>query len=189
MAKLFPFESEKYVLLAKVTKAHGIKGELKIRSYSGSPDAIAGHSQLRLVSSSGILSPVFTVERARIGSKEAIVLLQGIHSRNQAETLCGMGVLVAKTDLPDLADKEFYLHELEGLNVTTVAGEAVGVVESFFNNGVQDLLVVRCGTEEILVPLIPRMIHSRDDGELVIAPPPGLLTINSGNKTSGKTPR
>lgn len=185
MADLFPFEAEKYVLLGKVTKAHGIKGELKVRAYSGDPESVTRFKQLLLVSSSGSLSPVFEVQRARGGSKEAIIQLRGVTDRTHAETLCGTGVLVFKDELPDLADDEFYLHELEGLEVLTESGQAIGTVESFFNNGVQDLLVVRSESSEILIPLIPGMICSRDKKQLIIAPPPGLLEVNATDDGAG----
>ncbi len=188
MADIFPFESEKYVLLGKVTKAHGIKGELKVRPYSGNPDSITHFKQLVLVSRSGSLSPVFEVERARCGNKEAIILLRGVSDRTHAETLCGTGVLVIKDELPDLGDEEFYLHELEGLEVRTESGQRVGTVESFFSNGMQDLLVVRLGNIETLIPLIPGMIRSRDEKQLIIAPPPGLLEINTTADGAGDTP-
>ena len=189
MVDSFPFEAEKYVLIGKVTKAHGIKGELKIRAFSGQLQSITRPKQLLLVSRQGLVSPVFNVERARIGNKEAIVLLKGVSDRNHAEELCGKGVLVYKDDLPDLDADEFYLHELEGIQVKTEAGEVIGKVDAFFNNGVHDLLVVKSGKNEILIPLIPGMITERNEKCLTIAPPPGLLEINAGDSAKGDTPR
>lgn len=188
MADPYPFESDNYVLLGKITKAHGIKGELKVRAYSCNPESITRFKQLFLVSSSGSISPVYDVERARCANKEAIILLRGVTDRTTAETLCGTGVLVSKDKLPDLGDEEFYLHELEGLEVQTESGLVVGTVASFFHNGMHDLLVVRSGKQEILIPLIPGIIRSRDKEKLVIAPPPGLLEINARDDTSGDTP-
>lgn len=180
MADHYPFEAEKYVLIGKVTKAHGIKGELKVRAFSDQPQSIIQHKQLLLVSSHGQLSPVFDIVRARIGNKEVIIHLQGVNDRSQAEELCGMGVLVTKEALPALDAEEFYLHELEGLQVKTEEGVLIGKVDGFFNNGAQDLLVVKSGKDEVLIPLIPGMITERNENYLTIAPPPGLLEINSG---------
>lgn len=185
MADSFPFETEKYVLIGKVTKAHGIKGELKVYAFSGQLQSITRHKKLLLVSRQGQVSPVFNVVRTRIGNKEAIVLLKGVSDRTHAEELCGMGVLVYKNDLPDLDADEFYLHELEGLQVKTEEGELIGKIDAFFNNGMQDLLVVRSGKNEYLIPLIPGMITERNENCLTIAPPPGLLDINSGNSARG----
>lgn len=188
MADSFPFEAEKYVLVGKVTKAHGIKGELKIRAYSDEPQSITRHKELTLVSREGLIHPVFHVVRARSGNKEVIVSLKEVNDRSHSEKLCDMGVLVYKDDLPDLDADEFYLHELEGLQVQTEEGEILGQVESFFNNGMYDLLVVNSGKNEVLIPLIPGMITERNTSCLIIAPPPGLIDINSGERVKGAAP-
>lgn len=185
MADSFSFDSGKYVLIAKVTKAHGIKGELKMHAFSGQPQSITQHSKLFLLSRQGQLSPFLDVVRSRAGNKEAIVLLKGVSDRNSAEKLCGYGVLVKKEDLPELENDEFYLHELEGIQVKTEAGEILGAVDSFFHNGMQDLLVIKKGKNEIMIPLVPGIIIKRDKKCLIIAPPPGLLDINSGENAKG----
>ncbi len=188
MADNYPFQTEKYVLLGTISKAHGIKGELKVRAFSGKPQSISSHKQLLLVSGKGSLSGPFNVLRARAGNKEALVLLEGVEDRNHAEEFCGLGVLVSKTDLPPLAADEFYLHELEGLQVQTEEGLTIGTIDAFFNNGIYDLLVVKAENEETLIPLIPGMITARDENSVTIAPPPGLLDINSGVTVRGDKP-
>ncbi|AGF79872.1 16S rRNA processing protein RimM [Desulfocapsa sulfexigens DSM 10523] len=188
MADSFPFEKEKYVLIGKVTKAHGIKGELKMHAYSGELQSVTRHKKLILVSRDGLITPMQVVQ-ARIGNRDAIVSLEGVSDRNQSEALCGMGVLVCKEDLPTPDADEFYLHELEGLEVRTTEGSIVGTVEAFSNNGAQDLLVVKSGRNEVLIPLIPGMITEKNKKYLIIAPPPGLIEINSGEDIKGAVPR
>ena len=182
MAKHFSFPTDEYVLIGKITKAHGIKGEVKIFSFSDQPKNIEQYRQLTLVSPAGELSQPYPVVRIRTGGKEAIAALEGITDRNGAEELCGYGILVLKDSLPKLDGDEFYLHELEGLRVVTEDGRAVGTVHSFFDNSAQDMLVVLDKGKEFLIPLIPSMIVKRDATEITIAPPPGLLDINSGDK-------
>ena len=179
MADSFSFDRAKYILIAKVSKAHGIKGELKMHAFSGQLQSITQHNKLLLVSRQGQISPLLDVVRSRKGNKEVIVQLKDINDRNDAEKLCGYGVLVKKEDLPALKSNEFYLHELEGLQVKPEAGEIIGTISSFFHNGMQDLLVVKKGKNEFMIPLIPGMITKRDKTCLTIAPPPGLLEINS----------
>ena len=181
MAETFSFPTDKYVLIGKVAKAHGIKGELKLISFSGELESISRCKTLTLIFDTDKISPVFNVLQSRIGKKEVLVRLEGVNDRNHAETLAGCGVLALKNDLPELAEDEFYLHELEGLTVTTENGEIIGRVEAFFDNGVQDILVVKNERDEFLIPLIPGMIIQRTIDTLTIAPPPGLLDINSGN--------
>ncbi len=167
------------MLIGKITKAHGIKGEVKVLSFSGQPENFAHYKQFTLVSEDGKLSPPYTVARARVTSKEVIISLQRVNDRNSAEGLCGYGVLVSKDALPKLSGDDYYLHELEGLQVVTENGQALGRIDSFFDNGAQDILVVLDGDEEILIPLIPGMIVQRDTTKITICPPPGLLDINS----------
>jgi 16S rRNA processing protein RimM len=185
MADTFLFDTEKFVLIAVVSKAHGIKGELKLYAFSGQALSVTQHRKLFLVSRQGELSPLFEVVRSRPGNKEVIVQLKGVNDRNDAEKLCGFGVLIQKNALPKLENDTFYLHELEGLQVKTEAGDIVGTVKSFFNNGMQDLLVIQNGKNEVMIPLIPGIITKRDKTWLTIAPPPGLLEINSGDSAKG----
>jgi 16S rRNA processing protein RimM len=181
MAETFSFPTDKYVLIGKVAKAHGIKGELKLISFSGELNRLSRHKVLTLVSNSDVVLPVYNVLQSRIGKKEVLVRLEGINDRNQAEELAGCGVLVLKKDLPELTDDEFYLHELEGITVVTEKGDVIGRVVSFFDNGIQDILVVKNESDEFLIPLIPGMIVAQTSDRLTIAPPPGLLEINSGD--------
>ena len=188
MADGFSYPTDEYVLIGKITKAHGIKGELKLIAFSGQPESITRHKAFILVSRQGKLSSTLNVVRSRPGSRSVIVQFEGISNRNDAEKLCGFGVLVHKEDLPVLQDDEFYLYELEGLQVLTEKKEVIGNVESFFSNGMQDILVVRDGKNEFLIPLIPGLIRERNENSMVIAPPPGLLDINRSDNAEGDDP-
>lgn len=188
MVEKFSFPTDKYVLIGKVAKAHGIKGELKLIAFSGEAKSITRHPLLTLITPENTISPDFNVLKARVGKKEVIVRLEGVADRNQAERLAGCGILVLKEDLPSLDEDSFYLHELEGVLVNTTDGNTIGKVEAFFDNGVQDILVVREGKLEYLIPLIPGMIVSRDQDSITIAPPPGLLEINGGDDDGSGIP-
>jgi 16S rRNA processing protein RimM len=182
MIDSFSFPTDEYVLIGKITKAHGLKGEVKIISFSGQPQNISQYQYLVLVSEQGQLTAPFTVVRSRVGNKEAIIVIEGINDRNQAEGLCGYGVLVRKSELPQLNGDEFYLHELQGLHVTTLKGDSLGTVQSFLDNGAQDILVIKKENDEFLIPLIPGMIVERNKEGMIIAPPPGLIDINCNEK-------
>ncbi len=181
----FSYPKEKYVLIGKVTRAHGIKGELKLIAYSGERRSITNHNSLRLISRENVISKTFTVQNTRGNSLEVITKLDGIDDRNQAEPLVGSGILVAKQRLPALDSGEYYLHELEGLNVVTVDGESLGRVASFLNNGAQEILVIQNAGGEILIPLIPGMVAEWNKAEVIIAPPPGLIELNRVDGAAG----
>ncbi len=186
MVETFSFPTDKYVLIGKVAKAHGIKGEVKLIAFSGKARSITRHPRLTLITTENTIFPEFNVLKARIGKREVIARLEGVNDRNRAEELAGCGLLALKKDLPGLDDDEFYLHELEGVSVNTTDGNTIGNVKAFFDNGVQDIIVVRDGELEFLIPLIPGMIVSRDKVSITIAPPPGLLEINTGDDGPGK---
>ncbi|GAB6191546.1 ribosome maturation factor RimM [Desulfocastanea catecholica] len=177
MTEEYPYPTDRYVLLGKITKAQGLRGEVKIFSFSGQPENFLGYEELVLVSKTGTISPPLAVENLRIQGKTAIVKLASVTNRNQAEELEGRGVLLAKDLLPEPAGDEYYWYRYEGKLVSDMNGRNIGRVESLFNNGAQDILVVKSGKEEILIPIIKSIIVRETDEELIVDPPPGLLDL------------
>jgi 16S rRNA processing protein RimM len=118
------------------------------------------------------------VAAKRWHSGQLLVAFAGITDRTAAGELTGRWLSVDSSRLPASPDPdEFRDHELVGLSVRTLAGEAVGVVTDVRHHG-QDLLVVRHpGGEETLVPFVKAIVPDVDvaAGVLVIDPPPGLL--------------
>ena len=182
----YVFSEDTYVLIGEIVKAHGIRGELKLYTFSGQPEAIAGYPELTLVSRDGKLSLPVSILRSRPQGHSAILALNGIETRNQAEELVGQGVLVRKTDLPDAQVDEYYWHQLRGLKVVTTDGRELGIIQEIFSNGAQDLLVVRGRSGEYLIPMLSEIIRAQDHEQLIIEPPPGLLEINSGEEVFGE---
>ena len=105
--------------------------------------------------------------------------LTPINTREQAEEIEGKGVLFSKTLLPETAEDEYYWYHYEGKLVVDVNGVTIGKVESLFNNGAQDVLVVKSGQEEILIPVTKSIIVSETAEELIVDPPPGLLDLTN----------
>lgn len=175
----FFYPTDKYVLLGKITKAHGLRGEVKIFSFSGQPENFSGYKEVILVNSSGNLSAAYAVEKFRVQGKTVIVQLASINNRDLAEKIEGMGVLLAKSLLPDTTEDEFYWYQYEGKLVSDQNGRTIGRVQSLFNNGAQDIMVVKSGKEEILIPITRNIITRETCEELIINPPPGLLDLNN----------
>ncbi len=184
MVKDFSYPSDEYVLLGKVAKAQGLRGEVRIFSFSGQPENFCGYREIVLVDSSGKLSPPLTVERFRVQGRFTIVQLASIKSRDQAEEIVGRGVLLAKSLLPDTADDEYYWYQYEGKLVIDQSGRTIGRVESLFSNGAQDIMVVKSGEEEILIPITKSIIVEETAEQLIVNPPPGLLDLANENGDS-----
>lgn len=177
MTEEYPYPTDKYVLLGKITKAQGLRGEVKIFSFSGQPENFQGYQELVLVSQTGTISPPLVVENLRIQGKTVIVKLASISNRNQAEEIEGRGVLLAKDLLPEPAGDEYYWYRYEGKLVRDLNGRNIGRVENLFNNGAQDILVVKSGKEEILIPITKSIVIRESAEELIVDPPPGLLDL------------
>lgn len=179
MAADFTFPDD-YVLVARISGAHGLRGDLKIQCFSESAETLLDYSRFVIVDNLGNISSALQVEKSRLHGKTAIVKLEGINDRNNAEALRGNGILVRKTDLPALAEDEYYWYQLLNLPVTTEEGQLLGTIESIFSNGAQDVMVVKDGSSELLVPIVDSMIKEHNKEGVVITPPPGLFEVQRG---------
>jgi 16S rRNA processing protein RimM len=94
-----------------------------------------------------------------------------------ARSLTGCELCVERDDLPPPPEGEFYWHDLEGLTVYTDDGACLGRVEEFFPTGSNEVLVVRQGAQETLLPFIKDVILAVDaaQGQLRVRVIPGLL--------------
>jgi len=179
MTEDFLYPMDDFILLGKVGKAHGLRGEVKIFSFSGQPENLHGYKEIVLVTTSGKLSSPLVIEKIRVQGKTAIVQLASVNSRERAEEIEGMGVLLAKNLLPPTAEDEYYWYQYQGKLVLDKSGVTIGRVENLFNNGAQDILVVKSGEKEILIPITKSILVSETAGELIVNPPPGLLDLTN----------
>lgn len=177
MAEDFDFPTDQYVLLGKIVKVHGLRGEVKIYSYSGQPKNFHGYKELVLVDSTGGLTLPLDVLKVRVQGKIAILQLATVDCRNRAEETVGYGVLIKKDRLPAPDEDEYYWHQYEGKLIEDLAGETIGRVVSLFNNGAQDILVVRSGAGEILIPVTKNIVVQETADALIVDPPSGLLDL------------
>ncbi len=177
MVQDFSYPADKYVLLGKVAKAHGLRGEVKIFSFSGQPENFCEYREIVLVDLAGNLSSPLAVEKFRVQGRIAIVQLASVNSRNRAEEIEGRGVLLAKNLLPETAEGEYYWYQYEGKLVLDQSGQTIGRVESLFSNGAQDIMIVKSGEAEILIPITKDIIVRETANKLIVNPPPGLLNL------------
>jgi 16S rRNA processing protein RimM len=107
-----------------------------------------------------------------------LIFFDGFTDRDTAEELRGTMLVIDSADVTPLDDPdEFHDHQLIGLDVRTVSGEAVGEVTDVLHHG-QDLLVVRrSGQDDALIPFVKALVPEVDleAGRLVVDPPEGLL--------------
>ena len=173
------------IVVGRVGRPHGIRGEVVIGVRTDEPDLRFAVGAAVDVSSSADEADAVPDQRLTIASKrwhsgQLLVSFAGITDRTVASELTGSWLSVDSSQLPDTGDPdEFRDHELIGLNVRTAGGEPVGVVTDVLHYG-QDLLVVRRQDEaggEALIPFVKAIVPEVDirAGVVVIDPPPGLL--------------
>lgn len=184
MTETFSFPTDRYILIGKVGKPQGLHGEVRMYPSSGQPEQLLSHHRFVLVSTAGRLSPSLQVTTCRVQGKAAIVGFESVMDRNQAEQLKGMGILLDKADFPK-GNEDAYWYQFVGLPVKTEEGRELGRVVNVFSNGAQDIMVIQDEEQEYLIPILDSIIVRRTDEEIIVAPPPGLLEINSGMTDEG----
>ncbi|MDQ7734311.1 ribosome maturation factor RimM [Halomonas sp. SpR1] len=163
-----------HVVLGKLTSPHGIKGWLKVYSYTSPMDNILDYPEW-WVRKGETLMPVTIVQGHRQG-KGLVVQLKGVDDRDAAEALAQTDIVLPKDALPELPADEYYWHELEGMTVFTQAGERLGRVSYLFETGANDVMVVRGDSESIdkrerLLPFLPDDVIieiSSQEGRMVV---------------------
>jgi 16S rRNA processing protein RimM len=176
---------ESYVLLGTITRPHGIRGELKVRSYTERPENLGRYRHLYLSAGEERPKTAVTNEQSRVCGSSVIVRLKECTDRHRAEELVGMHIWVSVNDLPPAAEGEFYLHTLKGKRALTKEGQDLGHVAALMTGPTQDLLVIRNGSEEILVPAVRTFITTISGTEVVLDLPPGLVELNRGSGKQG----
>ncbi len=169
---------EGYVLLGKMVKPHGIRGELKLLAFTESPAHIQQYKQLYLSADEGQTLQSWELHKSRIQGKFVLCALKGCLDRNRAEELVGSGVWVKEEDMPTLEEDEFYLHSLEGKIALDGSGQHIGVIEAVLTGSGQDLLKIVEGDREYLVPLVADFLVSIIEEQVTLELPQGLLEVN-----------
>ena len=172
-------QSTDLVLLGKVTRPHGIRGEVKVYPYSGEPENFLHYSRVLLAPEENSVPRPYTIERARVQKNSVLLQLKECLTRNQAEELVNFLLYLPEDELPEPEPGEFYLRELEGKQVVTEQGEILGTVDGILQRGVQDLARVTNGQKEYLIPLVPEFFVALDNTRVTVSLPPGLLDINT----------
>lgn len=170
------------LVIGRIAKAHGVTGEVVVDVRTDDPaDRFAPGSVLRGRKPRGGPERTYVIETVREHAGRLLVRLTGVGDRNAADELRGTLFLVESGDLPPIEDPdEFYDHQLEGLAVRTVAGEAVGTVTEVLHTAAGELLSIkRPDGTELLVPFVSAIVTavSLADGTVDIDPPDGLLNL------------
>ncbi len=166
------------VLVARIGKPHGIRGEVTVQLFTDAPeDRFEPGAVFR---AEGIVLPELTVAKARWNKETLIVAFEQVPDRNTAETLRGGTLFIDSDTTDDEDDDAWYEHELVGLDVRH-EGNVVGKVTALRTMTVQDLLVVELTDgHEVLVPFVGEIVPevNPEEGFVTVNPPAGLFELN-----------
>jgi 16S rRNA processing protein RimM len=126
------------VLLAAVMGAQGLKGEVKVKTFTQSPEALRAYGVLH--DANGKTYEITAFRTAKPG--EAVIAFKGIGNRETAEALRGTQLFVTRGKLPVTGADEFYHADLIGLEAFDAEGRLVGKVAAIHNFGASDVIEI-----------------------------------------------
>jgi 16S rRNA processing protein RimM len=178
--------ADQRVCVGRIGAAHGIRGEVRLQSFTADPLAIADYGPLE--SEDGKRS--FEIESVRPAKTVLVARLKGVTDRDAAEKLCNISLYVPRDRLPAPEADEYYHADLIGLTATTRGGEALGTVVAVHDFGAGDMLELRltAGGMTVMVPFNEVSVPQVDlaAGRVVVDPPEG--TLPDKNPDANKTP-
>ena len=167
--------SDTMVLVGAIAGAFGVKGEVRLKSFTSEPEDIASYGPL--FTEDG--SQSFQVRLSGRLKNALSARLNGISSKEQADRMKGMKLFVPREAFPQLPDDEFYHADLIGLSVYDTGGGEIGAVKAVLNHGATDLLELRltASNETALLPFTRDYVPTVDmvARKLIIDPPNGLI--------------
>ncbi|GAA2462706.1 ribosome maturation factor RimM [Streptomyces pulveraceus] len=165
------------LVVARIGRAHGIKGEVTVEVRTDEPELRLGPGAVLATEPAG--AGPLTIETGRVHSGRLLLRFEGVRDRTAAEALRNT-LLIAEVDPTELPEdpEEFYDHQLMDLDVVLADGTEVGRITEITHLPSQDLFIVeRPDGSEVMIPFVEEIVTEIDLAEqrAVITPPPGLI--------------
>jgi 16S rRNA processing protein RimM len=163
------------ICVAQIGAAHGVSGEVKLRSFTADPAAVKDYGPLE--SEDGTLR--FEIEAMRPAKDHLVARLSGVRDRDAAERLTNMRLFVPRERLPPPGSEEFYHADLIGLRADSREGVELATIVGIHDFGAGDLLELRPvgASSTVLMPFTAATVPVVDiaGGRIVIDPPHDLF--------------
>jgi 16S rRNA processing protein RimM len=177
---------DRKVLLGVVVAAHGVRGEVRVRSFCAEPRDVAAYGPL----SDEKGTRTFTLRTTGASAKGGVIArIEGVADRNAAEALRGLRLYVARSALPPPAPGEWYEDDLVGLDARGSDGRDWGKVLAVHDFGAGTMLEVSGGGHgrSFMVPFTAAAVPAVDvdAGTVTVDPPDGLLDDRAGSGRPG----
>jgi len=158
------------ILLGIVAAPHGVRGLVRIRSFTDDPMAVAGYGPL----SDETGKKVYRVEALSAARGTVLARIDGVADRNAAELMRGTKLYIERGKLPATAEREWYEADLIGLSAVGKDGKDWGKVVAFHDFGAGPVMEVSGG---VMLPFTDEAVPEvdLDGGKVVVNPPAGLL--------------
>ena len=163
------------ICVGSIAGAYGVRGEVRLKSYTAQPEAIEAYNPLQTEDG----SRQFDVGILHVVKNGLAVRLSDVASKEEADALKGVKLYVPRTRLPTLTDDEYYYADLIDLAVFDTGGTALGTVKSVQNHGAGDLLEIQGPglKTTVLLPFTREAVPTVDmaSGRIIADPPDGLF--------------
>jgi len=151
-----------FIVVGKVLGAHGVRGELKVYSFTEPPANLLNYPHWTLRDGREV-----KLTASRQQGKNLLVRLEGVDDRDQAAQLGGEEICISRSELPALDDGEYYWHQLEGLQVIEQNGQLLGSIAELLATGANDVMrVLPCAgsldQRERLLPYTAQCVQKVD---------------------------
>ena len=154
-------DTQRRILLGRVVGAFGVRGQVKIESWTEPREAIFRYQPWTLRDAAGVEREL-SGARGKASGKHLVATLPGVEDRDQVEAMRGQEIFVPRSALPPPSAGEFYWVDLEGLRVVNVDGTDFGTVSHLFSTGANDVLVAHGDRERMIPFVLPDYIVSID---------------------------
>ncbi len=149
------------LIIGRLTKPHGLKGELKMHYFGSDPDSLK-HLKDAFVVKSDSSEMILEIKGVRASKNVFILKFDGIDSIDDALSIVGACVHINKSELEELAEGEYYWDDLIGVIVYDENGELIGELTDIFHTRANDVYVVKHGGKELLIPAVSDVIMKVD---------------------------
>lgn len=170
--------NEEFITIGKVTKAHGVKGEVRVLPLTDFPERFENLKLVYLLQSEGSRKRMEVVDMRPHGNL-FVVKFKGIDQASEAELLRGSMVQVEISERFPLPEGHYYIYEIIGCQVFTDSGERIGQVSDVVKLESNDIYLVEGDGREVLIPAIKDVVKRIDTEtkRLVISPIEGLFLL------------
>ncbi len=158
-----------HVLIARIGAAFGVKGWVKLISFSSPKDNILNYKNFLTPQDNSLVE--LEIDQSKAQGKGFVGHIKGCDDRNLIQEYTGKDLYIIKTLLPGLDVNEYYWHQLQGMRVKTLSGDDLGIIDHLLETGANDVLVVKADEfsvdkKERLIPYLRDQVIETIDLDL-----------------------